>query len=256
MPHTPGSKAPLLSLTLWILADLGTGWLDLGENGSRVTCRILQDLSLSLPVQTCASVQTRNSAAAMGVASRGIGTAMGTRTARTAQMRRAAVSACDCLGTWALSWDSREAMESMNRVPGWDSLPTLLLDMGSPRRPLSGSISGVGASRYGLSGGHRPVPHIFLSTAPATLPPLQPQQCPHPPATWRNSNAPMAAASWISTTAMVTTTAGTGQTNLIAVSIERPAGRAEVEARRLGGPGRRDACGAGHPCQLGQELKG
>lgn len=150
----------------------------------------------------------------------------------------------ECLrlpGHWALCWGSREAMESMNQGPGWDSLPTLLLDMGSPRRPLSGSISGVGASRYGLSGGHRPGPHIFLSAAPPTLPPLQPQQCPHPPATWRNSNAPMAAASWISTTATATMTVGTGLTNLTAVSTGRPAGRAEVEARRLGGPSRRDS---------------
>lgn len=70
-----------------------------------------------------------------------------------------------------------------------------------------------------LGGGRAPRLCPGLSVGPSPpLPSFQPLRCQRPPATWRSSSVPTAAASSISTTVMAMMTAETGQTSPTAVS--------------------------------------
>lgn len=83
------------------------------------------------------------------------------------------------------------------------------------------------------------------------LPSLQPQQCQHPPATWRSSSVPTAAVSLTSTTVMAMTTVETGPTSLTAVSTLASG----VEEGRPGWEELLGEAGVRPGCQLGQELR-
>lgn len=94
------------------------------------------------------------------------------------------------------------------QAPTWDGIggfPWVYLPLGMCFLLSSLGIAPMGAVRA-------PQPERL------SPPHLQLRQCQRPPVTWRSSSAPMAAVSWTSITAMVMTTAETGQTSPTAVS--------------------------------------
>lgn len=82
--------------------------------------------------------------------------------------------------------------------PGYISLEEDILPLGGVRAPLL-------------------CPGLSICPSPP-LPSFQPQQCQRPPATWKSSSVPTAAASSTFTTVMAMMTVETGQTSLTAVS--------------------------------------
>jgi hypothetical protein len=109
--------------------------------------------------------------------------------------------------------------------PRWQNrLPIIHLNMGvcvghSQMKPSYSSLKEGTLPEHLTPREVRPLSstHSCLS-ASLSVPPFQLQQCPLPPAIWRSSSVPMAAASLTSTTVMAMMTVETGRTSLTAVS--------------------------------------